>query len=136
MKRLAIFALAAFLLWAFIPLGPLDCGPEEWNPTAADGTNLRICGRFVPFAMPGGGSDRPGVLVMRDAAGFIRGLVTLQLAYSTEGPPQWEASRVTIPLTAELPMPRPLSAPLALLADAGWRLRYALGLVPADTQFR
>lgn len=135
--RLAFLASAAFLLWVLIPLGSLDCGPGDWHHTAPDGTNLRVCGRFVPMAMPGQGSDRPGVLVLRDPAGFIRGLTTLDMARTaTDREPEWTADRVAIPLHADLPLPRPLAFPFALLADAGWRIRYALGLAPADTSFR
>ena len=135
--RLATLAVAAFLVWALIP-GPLDCAPDDWNPTAPDGTNLRVCGRFVLFAMPGQGSDRPGLLVLRDGAGFLRGVTTLEMARTAaEFEPEWSADRVTLPLHADLVRPQGrLPTPIAWLTDATWRLRTAVGLVPADTSFR
>ena len=137
-RRPVLLALAAFLLWALIPVGPLDCAPDGWHPVGPDGTNLRVCGRFVAFAMPGQGSDRPGMLVLRDEAGFLRGVTTLELARTATGfQPQWSVDRVTLPLHADMARPQGrLPTPIAWLTDAAWRIRATLGLVPADTSFR
>lgn len=85
--------------------------------------------------MPGQGGDAPGLLVLRDAGGWIRGVTSLALVQSLHGiEPDWSGGRISVPLHAEFRFPHP--TPLAPLVAAIWRLRAAIGLLPADTSHR
>ncbi len=90
-------------------------------------------------AMPGQGGDAPAWIVLRDAAGLIRGVSALDMVqnYGASGtPPIWEARRVTIPLTVELPLPLARNHLHAWLADRIWRLRALTGLTTRSEDFR
>ncbi len=90
-------------------------------------------------AMPGQGSDKPGWIVLRDRAGFIRGVSALDMVqlYNPDGtPPVWEHGRVTIPMTVELALPPARNRLRVWLADRMWRLRALAGFTARSTDFR
>lgn len=137
LRGLAVgLVVLAGLALGLAPEGRLACA-EPWldaaSPTRA--WTLRICRRPMLFGMPGGSSDAPGWIVLRDAHGAIRGVVHLdmmQLLHDVRGDPRWEGDRVVLPDLAEM---RLISAPDPVarwLADRIWRLRALAGLVPSD----
>ena len=91
------------------------------------------------IAMPGHGGDTPGWIVLRDTAGFIRGVSALDMVqnYGASGtPPIWDRRQVTIPLTVELPLPPARSRLTAWLEDRAWRFRALTGLTTRSEDFR
>lgn len=121
------------------PQGYLGCAHPLATDHNPDGTwTLTLCRRPMAFAMPGGGGDAPGWIVLRDAEGAIRGVVDLGLVqmYGNGQPPVWSADTVVVQLTAEIPL-HPASGPWARWTeDRAWRLRALLSLTPTDDQFR
>ncbi|MEH3147711.1 MAG: hypothetical protein PGN34_20740 [Methylobacterium frigidaeris] len=128
--------VAAVLALALAPEGRLACG-ESWLDAASPDRawTLRVCRRPMPFAMPGGGSDAPGWIVLRDSEAAIRGVVHLdmmQLLDDVRDDPAWEPGRVVLPGLAEMPL-APAAGPVSRwFADRLWRLRALTGLVPSD----
>jgi hypothetical protein len=134
----ATLAGFALLLWVVAPVGALDCREPRWSSTSPDGASLRLCPRRVgAFAMPGQGGDAPGFLVLRDAAGWVRGVASIEMVQTLQREQaRWERGTVHIPLHAELPHPAWRPAPIAFLVEAQWRVRAYLGLIPSDRDFR
>lgn len=129
------------IVFALLPEGRLGCSDpveREASPDAA--WTLTLCRRPMWFAMPGGRSDSPGWVVLRDLHGAIRGVVDLSMiqsyrATSATGP-VWEPGWVRVPLAAELPLTA-ASGPVARWMEGRiWRWRALLGLVPTDDMFR
>ncbi|MGI4799101.1 MAG: hypothetical protein ACRYG8_34700, partial [Janthinobacterium lividum] len=64
--------------FASLPEGRLGCVEPIERETSPDAAwTLTLCRRPLWFAMPGGGSDAPGWIVLRDAQNGIRGVVDL-----------------------------------------------------------
>ncbi|WP_136625072.1 hypothetical protein [Aureimonas flava] len=71
-----------------VPEGRLARRKPHLTEAQPDGAwSVTICGRPQLFAMPGGGSDAPGWIVLRDDRGAIRGLSSLAMLqlYGTMG---------------------------------------------------
>jgi hypothetical protein len=114
------------------------CAPGALDETSPDGAfHLQICRAPMPFAFPGQGSDAAGFAVLRDASGWIAGVVHLEMVGAVQDPVDWSDGRARLKLAAELVLP-PLDRSLAsrLGADLAWRLRALLGVVPEDSEFR
>lgn len=139
--RLVALVLIPALAFALLPEGRLGCDDPMEHETSPDAAwTLSLCRRPMLFAMPGGGSDAPGWVVLRDGSGGIRGVVDLemvQLWWSVPGvTAEWQPDRVIVPLTAELPLTA-ASGPLSRwLQGRVWRWRAMLGLVPTSDMFR
>ena len=122
----------AVLAVLLAPEGRLRCDEPWLRETSPNGAwTLELCRVPMLFAMPGGGSDAPGWLVLRDAEGAIRGVTWLDMVqlYGGSGPVEWRGGRVSVPLVAELPLVR-ASGPLSRWwGDRVWRLRALLGVV-------
>ncbi len=105
--------------------------------TSPDGAwTLTLCRRPMWFAMPGGGGDAPGWIVLRDVQGAIRGVVDLSMvqAYraAAGSPTKWGPDRVEVLLVAELPLV-PAAGPVSRWVEGRiWRWRALLGLVDND----
>jgi hypothetical protein len=132
----ASFAAVAGLAFLLAPEGRMACGEPWLDTTSPDRAwTLRVCRRPMLFAMPGGSSDAPGWIVLRDSVGAIRGIVHLdmmQLLSEVEGDPVWEGGQIVLPGLAALPL-APAAGPVTRwLADRLWRLRALTGLVPSD----
>lgn len=141
-RRLAVLAGASpaipLLALALVPEGRLRCADPWVDARSPDRTwTLTVCRRPMLFAMPGGSGDAPGWIVLRDAAGAIRGVVHLEMMQllgenGAVADMRWDADRVVLPFLAEMAL-APASGPGARwLGDRVWRLRALAGLVPAD----
>ncbi len=136
---LAATACSAVLVVAFVPEADLACqdGLQDHSPDGA--WTLSLCPRPMWVAMPGQGGDAPGWIVLRDAAGLIRGVSALDMVqtYGASGtPPIWQPRQVTIPLTVEFALPPPGDRLRAWLDDRVWRLRALAGLTTRSEDFR
>ncbi|WP_426958237.1 hypothetical protein [Muricoccus radiodurans] len=137
MRRRALSLLAALGLVAVLPECSLACEAPRWSSTAPEGGDtLTACARPMLFAMPGQSGDAPGWLVLRDREGWIRGVTSLDMVQTLDMPAEWDRSRVTVPLHADMRRGEALSPPAGFLTDRWWRLRALLGLTPADTEHR
>ncbi|WP_312796542.1 hypothetical protein [Tianweitania sp.] len=122
----------------FVPQGRLACSEPYLHETSPDGRwTLTLCSRPLLFAMPGGGGDAPGWIVLRDVDGAIRGVSDLSMLQMYGGaapgtPLIWGPRRVVKPMVLELPI-RSASSPFRQwLDDRIWRWRALLGLTPTD----
>ena len=138
MRRTWVLAAALpAIAFVLLPEGRLGCDDPMEHETSPDAAwTLTLCRRPMLFAMPGGGSDAPGWIVLRDAQGAIRGVTDLGMVQlyrgATDMPPQWMPGRVVIQLVADMPL-SPASGPvMRWLASRTWRWRALLGLVPSD----
>lgn len=136
--RRLTFGLATLTGLALLmaPKGRLACDEPWLDTTSPDRAwMLRVCRRPTLFAMPGGSSDAPGWIVLRDAEGAIRGVVHLdmmQLLGEAYGDPIWKNGQVVLPGLAALPLAHAAGPVSRWLADRVWRLRALTGLVPSD----
>lgn len=126
----------AGLALALVPEGRLSCREPSLDAASPDRAwTLTVCRRPMLFAMPGGASDAPGWIVLRDSRSAIRGVVHLdmmQLLGEAGGDPIWEDGRIALPGLAEMPL-APAAGPVSRwLGDRLWRLRALAGLVPSD----
>lgn len=127
--------------FASLPEGRLGCVEPIERETSPDAAwTLTLCRRPLWFAMPGGGSDAPGWIVLRDAQNGIRGVVDLGMIQNyraTAGAETvWAPDRVEVFLVADLPL-SPAAGPVTRWLDGQlWRWRSLLGFVPTDDQFR
>jgi hypothetical protein len=126
------------LVFASAPERRLACEDtwlREQSPDRA--WTLTVCRRPMFFAMPGGSSDAPGWIVLRDANGALRGVVHLgmmQFLYelAQDGGVRWEPERVVVSGLTEITLV-PAADPISRwLVDRVWRLRALVGLVPSD----
>jgi len=128
-------ALAALVVLA--PSRWMDCDRPDWVSRAPDGAHsLTACARPMLMAMPGGGGDNDGWLVLRDARGFIQGAVDVSLIRQTSNEVRWAGRTASIPLVATLHGGPERSLPVAFATDRLWRLRGLVGLTPTDAEFR
>jgi hypothetical protein len=139
--RLAAIVLIPVLGLALMPQGRLGCNDPMEHETSPDSAwSLSLCRRPMLFAMPGGSSDAPGWIVLRDKWGAIRGVVDLemvQLWWSVPGVTvEWKPDRVIVPMTAELPLTEASGPAPRWLQARIWRWRAMLGLVPTSDMFR
>lgn len=131
----------AALGFALLPEGRLGCADPMEHETSPDAAwILSLCRRPMLFAMPGGSSDAPDWVVLRDRSGSIRGVVGLEMVQLWWSMPnttaQWKPDLVVVPLVAELPLV-PASGPVSRWLQARvWRWRALLGLVPTSDMFR
>ena len=132
-------AAAAVLITLLLPNGHLAC-PDDVMDRSPDGVwTLSLCTRPVLFAMPGQGSDAPAWIVLRDAAGYVRGVSALDMVqnYGASGtPPRWDLRQVRIPLTVDMPLPPARSRLRRWLEDRAWRFRALTGLTTRSEDFR
>lgn len=119
------------------PEGRLACREPGARETSPDGAwTLTLCQRPMLFSVPGGGSDAPGWIVLRDRTGAIRGVQDLAMVQMYSGDTTWAPDRVARSLVTEMPL-RPAANPFRRwLDDRVWRLRALLGLVATDADFR
>lgn len=103
--------LIAALAFASLPEGRLGCVEPIKRETSPDAAwTVTLCRRPMWFAMPGGSSDAPGWIVLRDAQDGIRGVVDLGMiqnyraAAGTET--VWALDRVEVLLVADRPRDR------------------------------
>lgn len=139
-RRIALAALLlAILGFVLMPQGRLACAepyiPPENSPDGA--WTLTLCPRPMVFAMPGGSSDAPGWLVLRDRHGAIRGVAELEMLqlYGSAAPgteTEWSATRVSRTFVVDLPLVEASGPVDRWLVDRLWRLRAMLGLTPSS----
>lgn len=132
----APLAVAGFHL---LPESGLACAEPFLRTESPDGRHvLTVCRGWLPFAMPGqGGSDAPGVVVLRDAAGHLGGAVAIGMLGEIGHPPRWPPGQAVIPLVAEIPLPPEGRGALRRWAeDRLWRLRNLAFLLPRSDAFR
>lgn len=138
---LPLLLATAGLGLVLLPEGRLACSDPYEHEASPDGAwTLTLCRRPKVFSMPGGSSDAPGWIVLRDVEGSIAGVVDLGMVQNYRAaagaPTQWTAHRVDVLLTAQLPLV-PASGPVGRWVTARvWRWRALLGLVPTDDMFR
>jgi hypothetical protein len=142
--RLRIAALTALLVIPvailLVPEGRLSCADPYVREQSPDARwTLTLCRRPMVFAMPGGGSDAPGWIVLRDETDAIRGVSALSMVQLWGGasglPTQWTPTRVSRPLVTEMEL-NPATSPLRRwLDDRLWRLRALFRLTPSDEDY-
>lgn len=126
--------------FALVPEGRLRCDQPYLREISPDGGwTLTVCGRPMFFAMPGGGSDAPGWIVLRDKTGAIRGVSELTMLQLYGGAVagsklEWDAERVTRPMVLDLPLAPAARASERWWSDRIWRLRALLGFTPSDDE--
>lgn len=114
----------------------VDCSEPYLSSLSPEGTDsLAVCRRPMLFSMPGGGSDAPGWIVLRDSRAFVTGIVDLGMVQTAEAP-EWTPERVDMKLAASFPRPPMQPQMHAWLTDRLWRIRAVLGLVPSDASYR
>lgn len=129
-------AVAGFHL---LPESGLSCAEPFLRSESPDGRHvLTVCRGWMLFAMPGqGGSDAPGVVVLRDAAGNLGGAVALGFLGEIGHEPYWPPGHAAIPLVARIPLPSEDRSALRRWAeDRLWRLRNLAFLLPSSDAFR
>ncbi|WP_102959442.1 hypothetical protein [Mangrovicella endophytica] len=135
-----LVATLPVLVVLLVPEGRLACGEPYVTERSPDGRwTLTVCGRPMFFAMPGGGSDAPGWIVLRDEAGAIRGVSSLTMLqlYGGAAPGfglQWSRSRVSRAMVLDLPLDPGANAFERWWTDRMWRLRALAGLTPGDEE--
>ncbi|GJE55216.1 hypothetical protein EKPJFOCH_1705 [Methylobacterium thuringiense] len=132
---LPVVALLSFLLAPERHLACDETWLKERSPDHA--WTLTVCRRPMMFAMPGGGSDAPGWIVLRDADDAIRGVVHLEMMQllaeaGPAGGTRWQPDRVMLSGLAEMPLVPATSPVSRWFADRLWRVRASAGLVPSD----
>lgn len=133
---LALTPLALTLAVVLAPEGRLTCAEPEAREASPDGAwTLTLCRRPMWFAMPGGASDAPGWVVLRDRTGSIRGVTGLGMVQMYSGETVWYPDRVERSFVTEMPLPRTRDAARVWLEDRLWRLRALVGLVRTDDAF-
>lgn len=138
-RRLPLLLLTVALAsFAFMPEGRLHCGTPYLTEHSPDGRwSLTICGRPMVFAMPGGGSDAPGWIVLRDRAGAIRGVSSVAMLQLYGGAVsgsdlEWHPSRVVKRMVLDLPLDASTGPFERWWTDRVWRLRALLHATPSD----
>jgi hypothetical protein len=143
-RRAAMWGLAVLslpvLALVLAPEGRLACAEPYVSEASPDGAwTLTLCRRPMWLAMPGGASDAPGWLVLRDRTGAIRGVTELGMVQSYGAAAglgtAWLPDRVERPLVTEMPLPRTHDPARVWLEDRVWRLRALVGLVTSDDAF-
>ncbi len=137
---LAALLLLPPLALLLAPEGRLACAEPYVSERSPDGAwTLTLCRRPMWFAMPGGASDAPGWLVLRDRTGAIRGVTELSMVQSygavAGGETTWMPDRVERLMVTEMPLPRTTDPMRVWLEDRLWRLRALFGLVASDDAF-
>ena len=138
-RRIGLLAaVAAVSAFSFAPEGRLACADPWLSQRGPDGAwTLTVCRRPMFFAIPGGSSDAPGWIVLRDAAGGIRGVVHLDMMQllAESGPAGgtvWKPGEVTLSGLATLPLDEAWGPVTRWLGERIWRVRALLGLVRSD----
>ena len=106
--------------------------------TSPDGAwTLSVCRRPMWFSMPGGASDAPGWIVLRDRSGAIRGVSELDMMqnWGSERPVEWSADRVEKSLTVELPLVPARNGLERWVGTRVWRARAAFGFTTTSDDF-
>ncbi|GJE62417.1 hypothetical protein MPOCJGCO_4550 [Methylobacterium trifolii] len=133
---LILIPFTLILAVVLVPEGRLACAEPVARETSPDGAwTLTLCSRPMWFAMPGGSSDAPGWIVLRDRTGAIRGVTGLGMVQMYGGETIWLPEKVARSLVTEMPLPRTRSAPRVWIEDRLWRLRALLGLTRTDDAF-
>ncbi|WP_260598023.1 hypothetical protein [Sphingomonas endolithica] len=133
---MAILPVAIVLI---VPEGHLACDAPYVAPEHSPDKRwtLTLCRRPMFFAMPGGSSDAPGWMVLRDERHAIRGVSSLEMVqlYGDAAPgtqTMWEADRVSRTFVVDLPLVDASNPVRRWLDDRIWRLRALLGLTPSS----
>ncbi|WP_427026269.1 hypothetical protein ACP4J4_19255 (plasmid) [Aureimonas ureilytica] len=133
-------AVGVVLAFALAPEGRLGCDdPYLTQARPGGGWSVTVCGRPRFFAMPGGGSDAPGWIVLRDEHGAIRGvsaLAMLQIYGMMGGETEWTAQSVSRRMVFDLPLDPAQGRFERWVRERVWRLRALAGLTPTDEDFR
>lgn len=130
--------VVALACLALLPEGRLACASPYLTERSPNGRwSLTVCSRPVLFAMPGGGSDAPGWIVLRDSDGAIRGVSSLTMLqlYGSAAPGfdlEWGATQVVKPMVLALPLASATGPVERWWTDRVWRLRALLLLTPSD----
>lgn len=133
-----LLPVAALVFFALLPEGRLGCDSPYLTERSPDGRwSLTVCGRPMFFAMPGGGSDAPGWIVLRDRKGAIRGVSSLTMLqlYGGAAPGsevEWRSSHVVKPMVLDIPLDAATGPLERWWTDRIWRLRALLGFTPSD----
>lgn len=123
--------------FALVPQGRLACADPLLRTGSPDGAYaVTVCYRPMWLAMPGGGGDGDGWVVLRDQGGAILGVVDLRGPIEFQEPTRWSRDSVLLPLNAGFDLPQPAPPPLRWFRDRVWRVRALLGFVPSDAAFR
>lgn len=142
-RRIALAALLLVVVGLFLmPEGRLACAepyiPPERSPDGA--WTLTLCPRPMIFAMPGGSSDAPGWLVLRDRHGAIRGVAELEMLQlygaAAGAETEWRAGRVSRTFVVDLPLVEASGPVDRWLVDRLWRLRAMIGLTSSSDKLR
>lgn len=136
-RRLGLaIAVAAPLAVILAPEAGLACREPYLTETQPGGRwSVTVCGRPQFFAMPGGGSDAPGWIVLRDDHGVVRGVSSLdmlQLYGTTGGQTEWTTRSVSRSMVFELPLVPAQGRIERWWDEQIWRLRALTGLTPDD----
>lgn len=128
--------VGAPLVVLLAPEGRLACREPYLTEAQPDGGwDLTICGRPRLFAMPGGGSDAPGWIVLRDDHGAVRGvssLAMLQLYGTVGGQTEWTTRSVSRSMVFDLPLDPARGRIERWWDERIWRLRALANLTPSD----
>ncbi|WP_019998625.1 hypothetical protein [Aureimonas ureilytica] len=140
-RRLGLtVAVGVPLAVVLAPEGRLACHEPYLRQAQPDGAwSVTICGRPRLFAMPGGGSDAPGWIVLRDDHGAVRGvssLAMLQLYGTIGGETGWTTHRVSRSMVFDLPLDPARGDVDRWWDERIWRLRALTGLTPTDEDYR
>lgn len=142
-RRIGLLAaVAAVLAFALAPERRLACAGPWLSERSPDGAwTLSVCRRPTSFAMPGGSSDAPGWIVLRDSAGAIRGVVHLDMMQllAESGPvggTVWKPGEVSLSGLATMDLDAASGPVGRWLGDRLWRVRALLGIVPSDEMSR
>lgn len=127
-------AAAAFLGIAAATATPVRCTQPVLESRSPDGRHsLTVCRGAVFFAMPGQGSDAPGMVVLRDMDGEIEGLVAVDALGAIGRTVRWGTDAVEIPLAARFALK---GEGASGFGNALWRFRAWIRAVPRDEEFR
>ncbi|MBS7810969.1 hypothetical protein [Roseococcus pinisoli] len=130
-------ALAVLAIGAAWPQQGFGCGTPFLQSESPDGRHsVTVCRQPRLFAMPGQGGDAPALVVLRDAGGTIEGAVQLSMLGEIGHPLEWTPDRARLPLAAEFDLNEAGTSLPRWLANAAWRWRSWLGLLPGSSEFR
>jgi hypothetical protein len=138
-SALAILAIFLVLVIVLVPEGYLACAEASAERSPDGRWTLHLCRRPLLIAMPGGSSDAPAWIVLRDEFGAIRGVSSLGMIQNygdtSVHPTQWTQTSVARRMTVELALVPAPNALMRWLTDRCWRIRAWLGLTPSDDDF-
>lgn len=133
-------AVGIILAIVLTPEGRLRCEDPYLTEAQPGGQwSLTVCGRHKFCAMPGGGSDAPGWMVLRDDHDTVRGvsaLAMLQLYGTMVGVTEWTTRSVSRSIVFGLPLEPAQGRLERWWNERIWRLRAVAGMTPTDEDYR